>query len=94
VTATSSIGASVRADVVLQRRPDAIMVPQVALVRRPAGDVVYVVEEQKVREQPVRRGERNGEQVEIIEGLKGGETVAVDGAGFLTNGASISVVED
>jgi RND family efflux transporter MFP subunit len=86
-------GASVRADVVLQRRPDAIMVPQVALVRRPAGDVVYVVEQQKVREQPVKRGERNGELVEITEGLKGGETVAVDGAGFLTNGASINVVE-
>ncbi|MDH5275983.1 MAG: efflux RND transporter periplasmic adaptor subunit [Gammaproteobacteria bacterium] len=87
-------GASVRADVVLQRRPDAIMVPQVALVRRPSGDVVYVVEEQLVREQPVRRGERNGALVEIVEGLKGGETVAVDGAGFLTNGAGISVVED
>jgi len=87
-------GASVRADVVLQRRPDAIMVPQVAVVRRPAGDVVYVVEGQKVREQPVRRGERNGGLVEIVDGLNGGETVAVDGAGFLTDGATVNVVEE
>lgn len=86
-------GASVRADVVLQERPDALMVPQVAVVRRPAGDVVYVVSEGKVREQLVERGERNGDLVEIVTGLEGGETVAVDGAGFLSNGAAVKVVE-
>lgn len=85
-------GASVRADVTLQERPDAVMVPQVALVRRPAGEVVYVLEKDKVREQLVRRGERNGNLVEVVEGLEGGETVAVDGAGFLSNGAAVKVV--
>jgi RND family efflux transporter MFP subunit len=85
-------GASVRGEVVLRVRPDALMVPQVAVVRRPAGDVVYVVDGGKAREQLVRRGERNGDLVEIVEGLKGGETVAVDGAGFLSNGASVKAV--
>jgi membrane fusion protein, multidrug efflux system len=84
-------GASVRADVVLEVRPKALMVPQVAVVRRPAGDVVYVINGDKVREQLVRRGQRNGPLVEILEGLKGGEKVAVDGAGFLTNGATVTV---
>lgn len=84
-------GASVRADVVLETRPNALMVPQIAVVRRPAGDVLYVVSGNKVREQSVRRGQRNGKLVEIVEGLKGGETVAVDGAGFLTNGATVAV---
>lgn len=86
-------GASVRADIVLETRPAALMVPQVAVVRRPAGDVVYVIDGSTVREQPVKRGERNGKLVEIVEGLKGGETIAVDGAGFLTNGAAVSVAE-
>ncbi len=84
-------GASVRADVVLETRADALMVPQVAVVRRPAGDVLYVISGDKVREQLVRRGQRNGKLVEILEGLKGGEKIAVDGAGFLTNGATVAI---
>jgi RND family efflux transporter MFP subunit len=84
-------GASVRADVVLETRPAALMVPQIAIVRRPAGDVLYVISGDTVREQPVRRGQRNGNMVEIVEGLKGGEKIAVDGAGFLTNGAKIAI---
>lgn len=85
-------GASVRADVVLETRPDAIMVPQTAVVRRPVGDVVYVVTDGKAREQLIRSGRRNDDLVEVVEGLQGGETVAVDGAGFLTNGAAVKVV--
>jgi RND family efflux transporter MFP subunit len=84
-------GASVRADVVLETREGALMVPQIAVVRRPAGDVTYVIEGDTVREQPVQRGQRNGKLVEIIAGLKGGEKIAVDGAGFLTNGARVAI---
>ncbi|MDH5255759.1 MAG: efflux RND transporter periplasmic adaptor subunit [Gammaproteobacteria bacterium] len=84
-------GASVRADVVLETRPAALMVPQIAVVRRPAGDVLYVIYGDTVREQPVRRGQRSGKLVEITEGLKGGEKIAVDGAGFLTNGAKVAI---
>jgi RND family efflux transporter MFP subunit len=87
-------GASVRADVVLETRPDALMAPQIAVVRRPAGDVLYVIDGNKVREQLVRRGQRNGKLVEILEGLKGGEKIAVDGAGFLTNGATVAIAAD
>ncbi len=87
-------GASVRADVVLETRANALMVPQVAVVRRPAGDVLYVINGNKVREQLVRRGQRNGKLVEILEGLKGGEKIAVDGAGFLTNGATVTIAAD
>jgi hypothetical protein len=66
-----------------------VTVPQVAVVRRPVGDVVYVIRDGKAEERPVKRGLRSGATVEIVEGLKAGETVAVDGAGFLTQGASV-----
>lgn len=85
-------GGSVRADVVLATRPDAMLLPLTAVVRRPAGDVVYVIEDGKARELPVRRGRRSGELLEITGGLAGTETVAVDGAGFLTNGVAVKVV--
>lgn len=84
-------GASVRADVVLAVRADAVVVPQVAVVRRPVGDVVYVIRDKKAEERPVRRGLRNGGVVEILDGVKAGETVAVDGAGFLTQGVGVEV---
>ena len=67
--------------------------PQVAVVRRPAGDVVYVVNGEVVRERLVRRGERRDDQIVILEGLDGDEVIAVDGAGFLTDGATVAVAE-
>jgi hypothetical protein len=67
------------------------MVPQVAVVRRPAGDVVYVIKDGKAEERLIQRGQRNGGRIEIVEGLAEGERVAVDGAGFLTQGAAVDV---
>lgn len=84
-------GASVRAEVVLAVRKDAVTVPQVAVVRRPVGDVAYVIKDGKAEERPVRRGLRSGTMVEILDGLEPGEIVAVDGAGFLTQGVRVDV---
>lgn len=86
-------GASVRAEVVIETRESVIMVPQVSIVRRPVGDVVYVLKGETVSEQSVERGQRSGRSVEIRSGLDGSETVVVDGAGFLTDGSRVSVVE-
>lgn len=86
-------GASVRAELILGVRENTLLVPQVAVVRRPAGDVVYVVNGDVVRERLVRRGERRDDQIEILEGLNGDEVIAVDGAGFLTDGATVAVAE-
>jgi hypothetical protein len=69
------------------------MVPQVSVVRRPAGDVVYVIDAGMAEERLIERGLRNGNLVEVRAGLTGGERIAVDGAGFLTNGARVTEVE-
>jgi len=86
-------GASVRAEVVIDSRSNVVMVPQVSIVRRPVGDVVYVLNNTTVHEQPVERGQRSGKFVEIRGGLSGSEIVIVDGAGFLTHGSEVSIVE-
>jgi RND family efflux transporter MFP subunit len=86
-------GASVRAEVVVETREEVIMVPQVSIVRRPAGDVVYVLNGKTVTEQQIERGQRSGRFVEIRSGLNGSEIVIVDGAGFLTGGSEVSVIE-
>ena len=65
------------------------MVPEQAVVLRPAGSVVYVPEGDNVKERVVKQGIARDGEIEIIEGLKSGERVAVDGAGLLSDGAKI-----
>lgn len=84
-------GGTVNAQVVTGRKPDAIVVPEQSVVLRPAGKVVYVVEDGRVAQRIVQTGYRHGGFTEITAGLAGGETVAVDGAGFLTHNASVAV---
>lgn len=84
-------GASVNGAVVVAEHPRAVVVPEPSVVLRPAGKVVYVVANGVARQRPVETGEKQGGMVEILSGLAGGETVAVDGAGFLTDGAKVRV---
>lgn len=84
-------GASVNGEVVVETHPGAVTVPEQSVVLRPAGKVVYVLEGDQVLQHPVKTGIKRDGQVEIVEGLKAGEIVAVDGAGFLTDKAKVAV---
>ena len=87
-------GGTVNAQIVTGRKPNAVVVPEQSVVLRPAGKVVYVVEDgNKVAQRIVQTGYRQGGLIEITAGLAGGETVAVDGAGFLTNNANVAVAK-
>ncbi|MBK8067894.1 MAG: hypothetical protein IPK27_09750 [Rhodanobacteraceae bacterium] len=62
-----------------------------AVVIRPAGQVVYVVDSGVVTASKVTTGVRTADYVEILDGLSAGQTVAVKGAGFLSDGAKVEV---
>lgn len=83
-------GGSVTGRVVVDTR-EAVVVPPISVVRRPAGTVVYVVDGDRAVEREVRVGLRHGDWVEITEGLEDWETVVTDGAGFLTDDAAIDI---
>jgi RND family efflux transporter MFP subunit len=85
-------GGSVTARIVLASR-DGVVVPAASVVRRPAGDVVYVVSGEKVAERKVTVGIREAVRAEILTGVEPGETVVVSGAGFLTDGALVAARE-
>jgi len=84
-------GATVTGMVRVALHENAVLVPEVSVVRRPAGTVVYVISAEKALARMVTTGLRRNGQVEILSGLKAGERVVADGAGFLTDGASITV---
>jgi len=82
-------GAHAYASVVVDRRPGAVLVPFMAVVERPDGQVVYLAGNGRASERVVHPGERQNGLIEIVEGLAGGETVVVDGARYLSDGARI-----
>jgi len=84
-------GASVHGVVILEQRPGAVMVPEISIVRRPAGSVVYVIKSGLAHQQVVTTGVHHDGLVEILSGLSSGETIAKDGAAYLTEGARVQV---
>jgi len=84
-------GASVTGEVRVALHEGAIVVPETSVVRRPAGTVVYVIDDGRARQRVVQTGLQRDGQVEILSGLEAGEQVAADGAGFLTDGAAVEV---
>jgi membrane fusion protein, multidrug efflux system len=73
-------------------RPARPVVPSAALTSRGGTSAVAVVEGGRVRFVPVVTGEHDGANVEIVQGLVGGERVALD-AGGLSDGAPVQPVE-
>lgn len=86
-------GASVNGTVILGERAGAVVVPEQSIVLRPAGEVVYIIQDAVAHQRKVKTGVRQSGMVEIVEGLQGGERVAVDGAAFLTDQAKVTVQE-
>lgn len=88
-TGTWKPGSSVNAEVITATRADALLVPEQAVVLRPAGKVVYVIREGKAYQTIVQTGINREGWVEICSGLSPESTIAVDGAGFLTDQAPV-----
>lgn len=87
-------GASVTGTVVIGEQPSALMVPEQSVVLRPAGEVVYLVKDNKAYQVVVKTGQHQKGLVEITEGLKANDTVVMDGAGFLTDQALIKIANN
>jgi membrane fusion protein, multidrug efflux system len=84
---------SIRGEIVLGIRRNALVVPEQAVVLRPAGTVIYVPDNGVARERVVKQGILRDGEIEITSGVKNGETVIVDGAGLLTDGARVKLRE-
>lgn len=73
-------------------RPAAIVVPQRAVLKSPAGKFVYVVNaESKAEPRPVVAGDWSGDGWVINSGLKAGDRVIVDGVMKIGPGAPVQV---
>ena len=74
--------------------PNAVTVPQRAVLEGPQGKFVYVVNEKSAAEpRPVAAGEWSGEDWIITSGLKEGDRVIVDGVLKLGPGAPVRIAD-
>lgn len=75
-------------------RPNAVTVPQRAVLQGPQGKFVYVIDEKGAAQpRPVEAGQWAGDDWIISAGLKGGERVIVDGVMKIGPGAPVQVAE-
>jgi membrane fusion protein, multidrug efflux system len=74
--------------------PNAVTIPQRAVLEGPQGKFVYVVNDKSQAEpRPVEAGEWSGESWIITSGLNAGERVIVDGVLKLGPGAPVKIAE-
>ena len=85
-------GASSRATVVFSKFENAIVVPQISVVRRSIGEVIYVVKGNTVKETPVKTGLRKERYIQILEGITLNDEIVKDGAGFLADSSIIEII--
>ena len=83
-------GAFARAEIITDASQTIVTVPATALIVFAGVEKVLVVRGGKTAEVRVQSGRRLGEDVEIVDGLKGGEPV-VNPPGNLTGGQAVSV---
>jgi membrane fusion protein (multidrug efflux system) len=90
-------------EVLSANRQAVLLVPATSAVYAPYGDSVFVLESVSepgkppatvARQRFVRLGERRGDLVAVVSGLKAGETVVSSGAFKLRNGVTVVVHND
>jgi HlyD family secretion protein len=70
-----------------------LMLPQSAVLQRDGFSYVFLLgADNRVKQQKVQVGRRNGEQVEVASGLDADARVVAAGAGFLADGDTVRVV--
>jgi membrane fusion protein (multidrug efflux system) len=94
-------GMYVNVAVVLPAKKDVVTIPATAVLYAPYSDSVFVIDDKKdengsvtgqvVRQQFVRLGEKQGDFVEVLSGIKSTESVVSTGAFKLRNGQEVKV---
>ena len=80
-------GALCQVRLILRVEPDALTVPREAVQNGQNGTFVFVIEDGVARARPVTVDRTIDERVVLASGLKGDETVVIDGQLLLTDGA-------
>jgi RND family efflux transporter MFP subunit len=88
-------GEGVELRVQLDLRPQALTVPEEALVMAESGSAVFVIQRRTVAQRrPITTGARGGGRIEVLRGIDPGERVVVSGASMLQDGDTVVEVKE
>jgi RND family efflux transporter MFP subunit len=89
------VGQTLRVSIPISDAREALVVPRDALVLRPDGISVFVVDQDlKAKQITVTTGIGSGEQIEVIGDLMDGDTVIIRGNERLQPGQAVSIMQD
>jgi membrane fusion protein (multidrug efflux system) len=88
------VGAPVRVDIDAEQHRGVVLIPAVALVREGEDTAVFVALGEKAQRRSVQIGLTDASHVEILNGIRSGELVIVDGQAGLPNNAAITTGND
>lgn len=86
-------GMYARMQLILEERRDVPVLEESAVIRKDGETLVYAVEDGRIRVREVALGLTEGAMVEVVEGLRPGETVVLRGQQLLSDGMSVDPVE-
>lgn len=84
-------GMFVKSDIVIEKKDSALVVPRDVIRKGRRGEVVFVIENNAAIERPIKTGIGNDTEIEIIDGLKTGEKLVVEGYEMLSNRTKVKV---
>ncbi len=88
-----------RANIILPTQKNQIVIPQTAITYALYGNTVFVLETDKdgvirAKQHVVKSGDRQGDKVHLVDGLKIGERIVTSGQVRLSNDAKVKIVEN
>ena len=85
-------GLFARVGLILELKPDALTVPEQAIVPRGDSQFVFRINDGKVKQTEVKIGTRRDGRVEIVDGLDAGDMVVTAGQQKIRDGGSVNVI--
>ncbi len=87
------VGMTVEISFVYYNNPQAIVIPRSAIALISGKNYVYLADGNTATAQEVQIGKAQGDQVEIISGLKPNDKIISEGVNLLTNGIKVKIQE-
>jgi len=85
-------GSFIKADIVVQAKPDAIVIPKSVILDRGGARIVFVVDRGLAVERRIKTGIESKDEVEILEGLQAKDQLIIEGFETLRGRVQVKIV--
>jgi membrane fusion protein (multidrug efflux system) len=86
-------GSFIKADIVVQEKPSALVIPKSIILDRRGAKAVFVIERGIALERRIQTGIENVDEAEVTSGLKASDRVVTEGFETLRTNARVKIIE-